>query len=256
MLERISIELTNACQKGCSFCYNQSRPDGGTTWQVGSLVPFIQDCAANGIRAVSFGGGEPLQFAAIFDLLRDLNGKIFRSLTTNGLLLDEAMVDRLHAARPDKIHISIHFPQSSPEVERVQRQVHQLEAAGIRSGVNLLVARSNLQAASEAAARLRDSGIGNDRIVYLPMRGQDTPTPDEMGEVAGSKKFQSMSCLMGCASSPRFCSIGWDRSVAWCSYTRARQTLDELTYAGLLKAIDGLGLIYCGEENAERARSA
>src|SRR5882724_10092346 len=77
------------------------------------------------------------------------------------------------------------------------------------------------------------------------MRGQDTPTPDEVGQVAG-EGFQSMSCLMACGRSPRFCSIGWDRTVAWCSYTTTRRPLVELTYRALTAALDGLGLQFCG----------
>jgi hypothetical protein len=79
------------------------------------------------------------------------------------------------------------------------------------------------------------------------MRGRDTPTPDEMGRVAGGQHFQSMSCLMACARSPRFCSIGWDRSVAWCSYTPTRVPLPALTYEALVQSLDGLGLKFCGE---------
>ena len=93
---------------------------------------------------------------------------------------------------------------------------------------------------------MRDAGIGNDRIVYLPMRGRDTPTPDELADVAGRTPFQSMTCLTACGPSPRFCSIGWDKSVAWCSYTVTRRPLPELTYAGLTSAMDGLGLEFCG----------
>src|SRR5262249_5315778 len=121
-----------------------------------------------------------------------------------------------------------------------------LARLGLRSGVNLLVARSNLPAATRAAEAIRASGIGNERIVYLPMRGQDTPTPREVARVAGDQPFQSMTCLGGCANSPRFCSVGWDRSVAWCSYTSARAKLSEPTYAGLTRALNGLGLTFCG----------
>ena len=54
----------------------------------------------------------------------------------------------------------------------------------VRAGVNLLVARSHLAHAKAAAESLNAAGIGNDRIVYLPMRGQDTPTPEQVAEVA------------------------------------------------------------------------
>lgn len=244
-IERISIELTNRCQKACWFCYNHSQPQGATEWTPKQTVAFVSDCADHGVQAVSFGGGEPLQYDGTWQILTELRGRLFRSLTTNGLLLDQEFSNLLEAA-PDKVHVSIHFPQNEKEVARVIAQVVQLESSGIRSGVNLLVAQSNLNAAYRAAGELRDAGIANDRIVYLPMRGQDTPTPKQISQVAGGKPFQSMSCLTLCERSPRFCSIGWDKTVAWCSYTTARAPLERLTYSGLSQAVAKLGLIFCG----------
>jgi sulfatase maturation enzyme AslB (radical SAM superfamily) len=244
--ERISIELTNRCQKGCWFCYNHSHANGGEAWTLEELTGFILDCREHGTKAVSLGGGEPLQSPLLIPLLKSLHGRLFRSFTTNGLLLDEPMLDTIAAAEPDKVHVSIHFPDSRHEVTRVTSQVHSLANRGIRSGVNLLVARSHLPAAAEAARSLRASGIGNDRIVYLPMRGQDTPTPAEMAQVAGGAKFQSMTCLAACGRSPRFCSIGWDRQAAWCSYTVSRRPLATLTHARLVAAMTDLPLTFCG----------
>jgi sulfatase maturation enzyme AslB (radical SAM superfamily) len=245
-LDRLSIELTNRCAKACWFCYNHSQPEGATRWAADEVVAFVSDCAAHGVQAVSFGGGEPLQYEGLFDVLVRLRGTLFRSLTTNGLLLRGELLDRLVEAAPDKVHISIHFPERDGEVRRVVEQVNELAGLGVRSGINFLVARSNLAAAQKAAEFVRQSGIGNDRIVYLPMRVRDTPTPEEVARVAGGGPFQSMSCLMACARSPRFCSIGWDKMVAWCSYTVARAPLREPTFAGLEAALTGLGLEFCG----------
>lgn len=245
-LERISVEVTNRCAKACWFCYNHSQPGGATSWTVPELLSFVRDCAAHGIKAVSFGGGEPLQYDGLFDVLEGLRGTLFRSITSNGLPLNEEILDRLTAAGPDKVHLSVHFPEREAEVQRVIGQVKELERRGIKSGVNLLVARSNRDAAGRAGAAIREAGIGNERIVYLPMRGKDTPTPSEVSAVAGGGPFQSMSCLSACGKSPRFCSIGWDKRVAWCSYTSSRAKLPELTFAGLEAALDGLGLEFCG----------
>jgi sulfatase maturation enzyme AslB (radical SAM superfamily) len=246
MIERLSIELTQRCSKACWFCYSGSTPLGSTRFERDELLAFVGDCAANGVRAVSFGGGEPLEYEPVFSLLRELEGILFRSLTTNGLLLDGPAFEKLVAARPDKVHVSIHFPNNVAEVERVTRQVGALGAAGIRSGVNLLVSRANAEHAEQATRFLHEHGIGNDRIVFLPMRIKDTPAPSELARVAGSPRFQSMSCLLGCARSPRFCAIGWDKSVAHCSYTSARRPLEAPTYAALMRALDGLTLAFCG----------
>lgn len=245
-IERISIEVTNRCAKACWFCYNHSHPAGAEDWSADELVTFVEDCAANGVKAVSFGGGEPLQFSDLFDVLTRLKGTLFRSMTTNGLLLRGEVMERVIDAAPEKVHVSIHFPENPAEVDRVIRSVSLLQERGIRSGVNLLVQHSKLKAVAAAASKLREAGIGNERIVYLPMRGQDTPTPAEIASVAGNLPFQSMTCLTACAASPRFCSIGWDKSVAWCSYTTTRRRLPELSHDGLIQAIEGLGLTFCG----------
>src|SRR5437762_10445372 len=89
----ISIELTNRCAKACWFCYNHSRPEGATRWTVDDVVAFVLDCSAHGVEAVSFGGGEPLQFEGVFDVLTRLDGVLFRSLTSIGLLLGGAPLE-------------------------------------------------------------------------------------------------------------------------------------------------------------------
>src|SRR5215475_3812903 len=118
-VELISIELTNRCAKACWFCYNHSQPGGTTTWAADDVVAFVRDCAAHGIKAVSFGGGEPLQYGGLFDVLEGLRGTLFRSITSNGLPLNEEVLDRLTAAGPDKVHLSVHFPEREAEVQRV-----------------------------------------------------------------------------------------------------------------------------------------
>lgn len=253
-LERLSIELGERCSKACWFCYAKSHPNGTTTWNVEDVVSLVTDCARHGLRAVSFGGGEPLESPLLFPALEALRGRLFRSFTTNGLPLD-ALMDRVVAAAPDKVHVSLHFPSRRAEVMRVIRQVHDLAARGIRSGVNLLVQRSKLDDARRAALALHAAGIDNQRIVFLPMRGQDTPSPQDVALVADGP-FQSMTCLEQCGRSPRFCSLSASRTAAWCSYTTARRQLTSPTHAALLQALDGLGITFCGDAPIRLRRSA
>jgi organic radical activating enzyme len=246
-IERVSIELTQRCRKACWFCYSASHPEGATELAPHEVVAFAVDLAAHGVRAVSFGGGEPLEYEGVFDVLADLRGVLFRSLTTNGLLLhDPAIRDALVRAAPDKVHVSIHFPERAVEVQRVITQVAMLEERGLKSGVNLLVSRSMLEDARVAAASLHDAGIGPERVVLLPMRGRDTPSPEQLAWVAGGRPFQSMTCLTTCAKSSRFCAVAWNKTVAWCSYTSARQPLESLTHAALVSALADLDVTFCG----------
>lgn len=243
-LDRISIELTNACNKACSFCYNGSNPSGATEWTPDEVVELATDCALNGVRAVSLGGGEPLQYPGVFEILARLDGVVFRSFTTSGLLLDRAL-DEVVACHPDKVHVSLHFPERPKELGRVLRQVGELQRRGVRSGVNLLVRQSQLAAATHATEKLYEADIGPDRIMFLPMRGSDTPTPQQLASVAQDRRFQSMTCLLACAASKRFASIGWDKRVAWCSYTTSRRKLERLDFAALSSALGGLPLASC-----------
>src|SRR5262249_58441982 len=125
---------------GGRCCYTQSRPGGGRGWRADGLAAFAGDCAAHGVKAVSFGGGEPLQYDGLFDVLARLRGVLFRSLTTNGLPLHGQTLERLVAAAPDKVHVSVHFPARPAEVERVIGQVTELARRGVRRGGHLLVA--------------------------------------------------------------------------------------------------------------------
>jgi hypothetical protein len=73
-------------------------------------------------------------------------------------------------------------------VNRVIGQVRELADRGLRSGINFLVARSTLDAARRAAEFVRAAGIGNDRIVYLPMRVRETPTPEELPDLGKRRR--------------------------------------------------------------------
>lgn len=248
--ERLSVELTNYCTKGCPFCYNASTKEGATLWQQHELEAFVRDCTKYGTKAVSFGGGEPLEYEGLFDLLTSLRGRLFRSITTNGLLLEERTEKQLAETGIDKVHISIHFPHITKEVTRVRDQVLSLEQRGIRSGVNLLVEKHHKKDAKKATGILNDAGIGFDRIVYLPLKSvsdsEKITTAKDLIDVTDGAPFQSMTCLKACGKSPRFCAVSWDKTAAWCSYTSERRKLKTLDAQGLHKALDGLGLIYCG----------
>jgi len=246
-VQKLSIEVTNQCQKGCSFCYNKSNTSGTSNWTRSNLVDFILDCKQSGTEAVSFGGGEPLLFEGIFDVLAELTGLLFRSLTTNGLLLDDSSVYRaLMRSRPEKVHISIHNPADREEVTRTIRQVKKLEDDGVSGGINLLVHHSSLEETRHTSEQIRLSGIGSRQVIYIPRHGEDSPSAEEVAYAAGQTPFQSVSCLQGCRRKPGFCAVGWDQKVGWCSYTSSRKLLNEPTASGLEEALTDLQLTPCG----------
>lgn len=245
MIDRLSVEPSRRCSKGCAFCYNGSHPGGYGEWTSEELVALARDAAMHGVRAISFGGGEPTEWDGLGPAMRALEGELMRTLTTHGIGVD---LDALASLRPDKVHVSIHAPENRREVHRVIQTVRALEERGVRSGINMLVRRSRLLEAARAARLVFAAGVARDRVVFLPLRGDasETPSPPEVAAVAGGP-FQSTSCLTRCGPSERFVSIAADRTVAWCSYTRTRRRLEAPTYEALSQALDGLGLAFCGD---------
>lgn len=246
MLDRISIDLSNFCSKQCDFCYNHSTKEGNVMWTVEDLIPFVLDLHKHGIEAVSFGGGEPFEYNGIFDLISGLMDELYVSVTSNGLPLENKTVfERLLQNKPDKIHITIHHPENTAEVDRVIKMVVKIAEAGIKSGVNLLVSDFNVEEGKKIYSRLLKNGISSDRIILIPRRFTCEPTPKQLAEIAGGKPFQSPACLTGCKRPEEFCSVSWDKKVNWCSYAGEKQPLKELTYNGLMEALNKVEFRSC-----------
>jgi hypothetical protein len=241
MLRHVSIELTNRCDKACAHCYNRSRPDGETRWTVPALLAFVGDLAGHGVAGVSLGGGEPLEFPGLIELLEGTRGRLVRSLTTNGRRL-AALLPGLARARPERVQRSVH---DEPELAAALDDVRRLEAAGLPAGLNLLVRRGDEPRLQAMLERIAASGLGPDRVVVLPMRLEPSPEPSALGRAA-RRPFLSTTCLLGCAPSARFASVRWDGTVAACSYTAARAALPAPTHAGLVAALSEAGHCPCG----------
>lgn len=240
MIELLSIDLSNYCSKQCSFCYNHSTKDGNVMWKPDEVIVFASDCVQNGIKAVSLGGGEPFEYDGIFDIIDALYDKCYLSITTNGLpLLNNDVWENLMQHKPDKIHVTIHNPDNSHEVERVLNQIRLLQTTDIKPGVNLLVGADKVDAAQFVYAQL--TGIINaDQIIVIPQRFGNTPTPKQLASVAGGKPFQSQSCLLACKRPDNFASVSWDKKVNSCSYAPGKQDLKSLDYRGMKEALDNV----------------
>lgn len=250
MIEKISIDLSNFCSKQCPFCYNHSRREGNTMWTTEEVISFACDCIEHGVKAVSLGGGEPFEYVGIFSIIDALYPKCYVSVTTNGLPLeDEEVWQQLLLHQPDKIHVTIHQPQSQHEVERVDSLIRRLAETNIKPGLNLLVGADKIDSAKAVYARFSEF-LNPDQIILIPQRFSNTPTPKQLAEVlavasvtasgcrtAGGQRFQSPSCLLGCKRSHDFVSVSWDKKVNFCSYAPCKQPLQELSFAGMEAAL-------------------
>ena len=238
MIRQIALDLTNSCSKNCWFCYNRSHDGGNTLWTVPEIISFALDCHANGVEAFSLGGGEPLEYEGLFEIIDGIKEELYTTVTSNGLRLeDERFFQEFTKHLPDKIHISIHCPENEEEVSHVIRIIKRFEGYPVKTGVNLLVSTKTLEEAKNALAKLEKNGIGRDRVIILPMKYQLSPTPEQIKEITGGRPFQSPSCLLGCKRPEHYCSVTWDKKVSPCSYSPSKVGLEELSFKGLVEAL-------------------
>ncbi len=215
-------------------------------WSAGEIISFVLDLHKHGIDAVSFGGGEPFEFDGIFELISALMDEMYVSVTSNGLPLEkEEVFYKLTQNKPDKVHITIHHPENKSEVDRVIKMIKRISAEGIKSGVNLLVSDFNLKEAKSVYSDLLADGISSDRIILIPRRFTCEPEPKKLSEIASGEPFQSPACLIGCRQPTEFCSVSWDKKVNRCSYAGGKQPLKELTYEGLMNALNQVKFVCC-----------
>ena len=246
MIEMLSIDLSNCCSKQCPFCYNHSTKEGNVMWKPEEVIAFAKDCIAHGIKAVSLGGGEPFEYDGLVDIIDALYPLCYLSITTNGLPLEREngmWWQILKEHHPDKIHITLHNADNKRELNRVANQIRKLDKnyPDIKAGCNLLIPASKVQECREAYRTLtRWFDVTPDRIILVPMRFGDTPTPMEVLRVADWTPFQSPSCLEGCQRPDNFVSVSWDKKVNFCSYAGGKAHLETLDYDGLMKALDNV----------------
>lgn len=245
MIELLSIDLSNYCSKSCPFCYNRSNPTGRTLWSPEDAIGFLKDCIANGVKAVSLGGGEPFEYNGIFQVIEAIYPLCYLSVTSNGLPLEQGDIwHKLTKTKPDKIHLTIHNPDDSSEIGRVLHRIDCLKSIDVKPGINLLVSADNIAAARQAYC-LALKYITPEQIILVPQRFSNTPTPKQLSEVAGGRPFQSPSCLLKCEAPKNIVSVSWDKKVNFCSFARGKEPLPSLDYSGLCAAMSKIDFKPC-----------
>lgn len=245
MIEQISIDLSNYCSKECPFCYNHSNRRGETLWKVEEIISFAISCISNGVKAISFGGGEPFEFNGIFDIIDELKPLCYVSVTTNGFpLLKEETINCLSKIKPDKIHLTIHQPECEKEVARIIKQISLVNSLEIKPGANLLVANDKIIFAKNVYEKLLKF-LSPQQIILIPQRFSKTPSAKQLAYIALNQPFQAPSCLLGCNTPKNFVSISWDKKVNFCSYAGGGIAMKDLTFEGLVEALANIRFQSC-----------
>ena len=232
---RAYIEVTARCNLNCAMCVRQvwRDPPGEMPWETfQALIEGLR--AFPDLRRITFGGyGEPLAHPRFPEMLALAAGlEVGMTLTTNGLLLDEAMAEKLLAAHLDIVVISLDtvhiqaYEQARLEggVDQVLDNVRALRELARqrgqmipRIGLEFVAMRSNLEWLSRLPELARDLGatfvlITNLLPHTLEMAEEvlydcDEPLPTPIGWPVASGDW----LLWGTAKLPRMKWGAWRR---------------------------------------------
>jgi len=93
-LTGVGLMLTRRCNLQCEYCQVIRKPPEKEL-SVAEWKRVIDLFISGGHRAFVFTGGEPLMFDGLFELIDYAAPRAVTSIITNGLLLDEARLERL-----------------------------------------------------------------------------------------------------------------------------------------------------------------
>ena len=100
----MQVELTEACNLKCKFCYNSQMPRYNKR-----AIEMLDTLAEQGVMQVNLTGGEPLAHPYFFEILEHACS-LFPNviILSNGSLMNEYVLKKLHQYDITSVNISIH----------------------------------------------------------------------------------------------------------------------------------------------------
>lgn len=100
-LQAVHFEITGGCNMRCAHCYQGDIHDFSSDLTLKEIESLIHQMRELQVEHVNIGGGEPLTRADFFEIVElvETNDMRVSSLFTNGLLVDEKIVERFLKCR-------------------------------------------------------------------------------------------------------------------------------------------------------------
>lgn len=159
--ETVHLAITTRCNLSCTGCY-ALRPGSGPELTPTDWCRLIDQWAQMRVFQLAVGGGEPLSYAGLFDVLAYAREQgIVPNLTTNGMLVDAGVVRRLEQAGVARVNVSWNGPGGMHRERRqaVVRALRLLLNSTLQVGVNLLATPALIPRLPHVLARLHALGV-------------------------------------------------------------------------------------------------
>ncbi len=174
------VSLTDACGVGCPACYVDARPDGATP-PLATILERVRAIAAEGVRTVAFGGGEPLLRADLYEIAEEARRLgLVAVITTSGF--GPSGADVVHQlAHFDQVNLShdgvdggYAAVRGRDGSERVAGLTTRLVDAGVRVGWNVVLTRNNFNMLRATVAAAAELGVADVQLLRVKPAGRAT----------------------------------------------------------------------------------
>lgn len=206
----IQIDLTNKCNHDCKYCfYRGVNSNIVTQFDEKAVMPFntfkavIEEMKRLEIPAIQItGGGEPLMYPDFLNVMDLLNStELEVALVTNGALLSDKIIDRLHKLAWIRISIDAATSETygiiqncNPnEFEKVLNNIDKLvkRLTNTVIGISFIVSPENYKEIYEAVKLYKSLGVHNVRFSIAYTKDQTKifePFMSEMFELTRQAK--------------------------------------------------------------------
>jgi pyrroloquinoline quinone biosynthesis protein E len=175
-------ELTHRCPLTCFYCSNPLELERRSTeLDTASWQRVLTEAAALGVLQVHFSGGEPLARRDLPGLVRhaaDL--QLYTNVITSGVLLTDAAMGALRAARVDHIQLSFQDSRAEPADHiggyagghaKKLAAARRITAAGLPLTLNFVIHRLNIARVAEMIAMGEALGARRVEIAHTQYHG-------------------------------------------------------------------------------------
>lgn len=239
----VQLVVTRRCNLSCGYCSEYDHHSKEVPYEV--LAQRID--AIHRLRAANIAllGGEPLLHTRIDDVIRHAAKHAQVSMTTNGFLIDDDMVERLAAAGLANLQLSIDGLNADPTryIQKTLRQLRpkleRLARARFEVHVTVVLCTETLRDLDELAAELASYPFRVSVNLVHDAEGQVTISGPEFQEVwnrhfAGGRAFSFIEESYGrkllggerpawtCGAGARFLYVDEHGTAELCSGQRGR----------------------------------
>jgi MoaA/NifB/PqqE/SkfB family radical SAM enzyme len=165
--DTLFLELVGTCNERCVHCYADSSPTVKAALSRELCETIVDDAHAAGFRRIQFTGGDPLICKFLPELVERAAAYQTREIYTNGLLLDDALLDRLAPHRPAfafsyysndaDVHDAITRTPGSQR--RTRAAIERVLRRGLPARVSIVVFDQNVGTVDATVAELEALGV-------------------------------------------------------------------------------------------------